>query len=171
MSQAFRFSVRPGHQWRGSNLRQKSLCRSQAGITILCATNTPIKQRISPTRITSATANSAAFQCGGVGGIVDSESALRSAGTLLSRVRAPLSAPWPDGGSESLRSPCCGLAIFKKKASLSAITNFTTEAPGDVNTGKIRCLIQFRLQFAFICTQLPCFVYNLLHAQVSCEVS
>ncbi|GFO08010.1 hypothetical protein PoB_003451500 [Plakobranchus ocellatus] len=43
----------------------------------------------------------------GVGGTVASESALRSAGTLLSRVRAPPSAPWPDGGPESLRSPCC----------------------------------------------------------------
>ncbi|GFO30287.1 hypothetical protein PoB_005679200 [Plakobranchus ocellatus] len=40
-----------------------------------------------------------------------SESALRSAGTLLSRVRAPPPAPWPDGGPESLRSPCCGLAL------------------------------------------------------------
>ncbi|GFO01610.1 hypothetical protein PoB_002811500 [Plakobranchus ocellatus] len=47
----------------------------------------------------------------GVGGTVDSESALRSAGTLLLRVRAPPSAPRPDGGPESLRSPCCGLAI------------------------------------------------------------
>ncbi|GFN78836.1 hypothetical protein PoB_000534200 [Plakobranchus ocellatus] len=45
-----------------------------------------------------------------VGGTVDSESALRSAGTLLSRVRAMPPAPWPDGGPESLRSPCCGLA-------------------------------------------------------------
>ncbi|GFO18620.1 hypothetical protein PoB_004512500 [Plakobranchus ocellatus] len=41
----------------------------------------------------------------GVGGIVASESALRSAGNLLSRVRAPPPAPWPDGGPESLRSP------------------------------------------------------------------
>ncbi|GFO18098.1 hypothetical protein PoB_004460300 [Plakobranchus ocellatus] len=32
----------------------------------------------------------------GVGGTVDSESALRSAGTLLSRVRAPPPAPWPN---------------------------------------------------------------------------
>ncbi|GFO49839.1 hypothetical protein PoB_007634400 [Plakobranchus ocellatus] len=53
--------------------------------------------------------------CGGVGGTVASESALRSAGTILSRVRAPPPAPWPDGGPESLRSPCCGLAIYKKK--------------------------------------------------------
>ncbi|GFN93017.1 hypothetical protein PoB_001952300 [Plakobranchus ocellatus] len=49
----------------------------------------------------------------GVGSTVACESALRSAGTLLSRVRAPLPAPWPDGGPESLRSPCCGLAIYK----------------------------------------------------------
>ncbi|GFO20009.1 hypothetical protein PoB_004651400 [Plakobranchus ocellatus] len=50
---------------------------------------------------------------GGVGSTVACESALRSAGTLLSPVRAPLPAPWPDGGPESLRSPCCGLAIYK----------------------------------------------------------
>ncbi|GFO35658.1 hypothetical protein PoB_006216300 [Plakobranchus ocellatus] len=50
----------------------------------------------------------------GVGSTVACESALRSAGTLLSRVRAPLPAPWPDGGPESLRSPCCGLAVYKK---------------------------------------------------------
>ncbi|GFN91509.1 hypothetical protein PoB_001801500 [Plakobranchus ocellatus] len=49
----------------------------------------------------------------GVGGTVASESALRSAGTLLSRVRSPPPAPWPDGEPESLRSPCCGLAIYK----------------------------------------------------------
>ncbi|GFO15894.1 hypothetical protein PoB_004239900 [Plakobranchus ocellatus] len=34
----------------------------------------------------------------GVGGTVAYESALRSAGTLLSRIRAPPSAPPPDGG-------------------------------------------------------------------------
>ncbi|GFO37627.1 hypothetical protein PoB_006413200 [Plakobranchus ocellatus] len=50
----------------------------------------------------------------GVGGTVACESALRSAGTLLSRVRAPPSAPRPVGGPKSLRSPCCGLAIYKK---------------------------------------------------------
>ncbi|GFO39692.1 hypothetical protein PoB_006619700 [Plakobranchus ocellatus] len=50
----------------------------------------------------------------GIGGTVASESALRSAGTFLSRVRAQPPAPWPDGGPESLRSPCCGLAIYKK---------------------------------------------------------
>ncbi|GFO18110.1 hypothetical protein PoB_004461500 [Plakobranchus ocellatus] len=38
---------------------------------------------------------------GGVGGTVASESALRSAGTLLSRVRAQQSASWPDGGPKA----------------------------------------------------------------------
>ncbi|GFO22447.1 hypothetical protein PoB_004895200 [Plakobranchus ocellatus] len=37
------------------------------------------------------------------------ESALRSAGTFLARVRPPPPAPWPNGGPESLRSACCGL--------------------------------------------------------------
>ncbi|GFN92950.1 hypothetical protein PoB_001945600 [Plakobranchus ocellatus] len=55
----------------------------------------------------------------GVGSTVACESALRSAGTLLSRVRAPLLAPWPDGGPESLRSPCCGLAIYTKTQKLT----------------------------------------------------
>ncbi|GFN91651.1 hypothetical protein PoB_001815700 [Plakobranchus ocellatus] len=49
----------------------------------------------------------------GVSGSVASESALIPAGTLLLRVRAPSSSFWPDGGPESLRSPCCGLAIYK----------------------------------------------------------
>ncbi|GFO46101.1 hypothetical protein PoB_007260600 [Plakobranchus ocellatus] len=44
-----------------------------------------------------------------------SESALRSTGALLSRVRAPPLAPWPDGGSEILRSSCCGQAIYKNQ--------------------------------------------------------
>ncbi|GFO43520.1 hypothetical protein PoB_007002500 [Plakobranchus ocellatus] len=35
-------------------------------------------------------------------GTVDGESALRSAGTFLSWVRAPSPAPWPDGGPGSL---------------------------------------------------------------------
>ncbi|GFO16716.1 hypothetical protein PoB_004322100 [Plakobranchus ocellatus] len=55
----------------------------------------------------------------GVGGTVASESALRPAATLLSRVRAPPPAPWPDGESESLRSPYCGLAIHKNLVNLS----------------------------------------------------
>ncbi|GFN89572.1 hypothetical protein PoB_001607800 [Plakobranchus ocellatus] len=45
---------------------------------------------------------------------MDSESALRFAGTLLSRVRAPPPAPWPEGGPESLISSCCGFAIYKE---------------------------------------------------------
>ncbi|GFN98829.1 hypothetical protein PoB_002533500 [Plakobranchus ocellatus] len=51
------------------------------------------------------------------------ESALRSAGTLVSRVRAPLPAPWPDGGPECLRSPCCGLAIYKKLKNSTQVTS------------------------------------------------
>ncbi|GFO32478.1 transglutaminase [Plakobranchus ocellatus] len=51
---------------------------------------------------------------GGVGGTVASESALRSAGTVQSRVRAPTPAPRPDGGPQSLRSPFCGVAVHKK---------------------------------------------------------
>ncbi|GFO30809.1 hypothetical protein PoB_005731400 [Plakobranchus ocellatus] len=53
--------------------------------------------------------------CEGVGGTVACESILRSAGTLLSRVRAPPSAPRPDGGPKSLRLSCCGLAIYKTR--------------------------------------------------------
>ncbi|GFO33929.1 hypothetical protein PoB_006043400 [Plakobranchus ocellatus] len=49
---------------------------------------------------------------GGVGGTVDSESVLRSAGTLLLRVRASPMAPWPDGGPETLRSLDCGQAMY-----------------------------------------------------------
>ncbi|GFO08015.1 hypothetical protein PoB_003452000 [Plakobranchus ocellatus] len=54
----------------------------------------------------------------GIGGSVDSESALRSAGTLQSRVQAPPPVPWPDGGPESLRSPCCEQAMCKNQTSL-----------------------------------------------------
>ncbi|GFO26295.1 arylsulfatase b-like [Plakobranchus ocellatus] len=50
----------------------------------------------------------------GVGGTVDSESAIRSGVTLLSRVRAPPPAPWPDEGPESLRSPKSRPLILKK---------------------------------------------------------
>ncbi|GFO32450.1 hypothetical protein PoB_005895500 [Plakobranchus ocellatus] len=46
--------------------------------------------------------------------VVDSVSALRSAGTFLTQVRAPLLTPWLDGGPQSLKSPCCGLAIYMK---------------------------------------------------------
>ncbi|GFO31647.1 hypothetical protein PoB_005815200 [Plakobranchus ocellatus] len=56
-------------------------------------------------------------ELGNVGGTVASESAVRSAGTLLSRVRVPPSTPWPDEGPESLRSPCCGWAIRKNQTS------------------------------------------------------
>ncbi|GFO10987.1 hypothetical protein PoB_003749200 [Plakobranchus ocellatus] len=44
---------------------------------------------------------------------VASESALRSEGTLLSRVRVPPPTPWSGGGPESLSSPYCELTIYK----------------------------------------------------------
>ncbi|GFO26705.1 hypothetical protein PoB_005321000 [Plakobranchus ocellatus] len=49
------------------------------------------------------------------------ESSLRSAGTLLSRVRALPSAPRPDGGPNSLRSPCCGLATLNAEIQASSM--------------------------------------------------
>ncbi|GFO17683.1 reverse transcriptase-like protein [Plakobranchus ocellatus] len=61
---------------------------------------------------------------GGVGSTVACESALRSAGTLLSRVRAPLPAHWPDGGPESLRSSCSPISrcwIFNWGANLRSL--------------------------------------------------
>ncbi|GFO02269.1 acetylcholine receptor subunit alpha-like [Plakobranchus ocellatus] len=45
----------------------------------------------------------------GVADTVASEYALRSAGTLLSRIPAPPQASRPKGGTENLRSSCCGL--------------------------------------------------------------
>ncbi|GFO44970.1 hypothetical protein PoB_007147500 [Plakobranchus ocellatus] len=55
----------------------------------------------------------------GVGGTMDSESALRCARTPLSRVRALPPAPRPDGGGpESLRSSCCGRAISTNQTNL-----------------------------------------------------
>ncbi|GFO01170.1 hypothetical protein PoB_002767500 [Plakobranchus ocellatus] len=47
---------------------------------------------------------------GVVGGTVASESAMRSAVTLLSRLRHR-----PDGGAESLKSPSCRLLISEKR--------------------------------------------------------
>ncbi|GFN81155.1 hypothetical protein PoB_000766100 [Plakobranchus ocellatus] len=65
-----------------------------------------------------------ALEAEGVGGTVAGEAGLRSAGTLLSRVRAPPPAPWLDRGPESLRSPCCGLAIYKNQTFRTSETFF-----------------------------------------------
>ncbi|GFO30507.1 hypothetical protein PoB_005701200 [Plakobranchus ocellatus] len=59
---------------------------------------------------------------GGVSSTVISESALRSAGTLLPRVRAPPSAPRPDGGPQSPRSLCCGQTIYTNQTPCSLYT-------------------------------------------------
>ncbi|GFN99947.1 hypothetical protein PoB_002645300 [Plakobranchus ocellatus] len=91
---------------------------------------------ITPALLTENKVKATVHLCkGGVGGSVTSESALRSAGTFLWRVRAPSLAPCPDGGPESLRSPCCGLAIYKKqtkhlcKAKDPQLPDLVTEFP------------------------------------------
>ncbi|GFO12735.1 vitamin B12-dependent ribonucleotide reductase [Plakobranchus ocellatus] len=73
-----------------------------------------VKQGIHTASIISSTEE---LRCVEVGDMA-CESALRSAGTHLSRVRAPPSTPRPDGGLKSLRSPCCGLAIYKNPKTL-----------------------------------------------------
>ncbi|GFN90129.1 hypothetical protein PoB_001663500 [Plakobranchus ocellatus] len=50
-----------------------------------------------------------------VGGTANSEPALRSAGTVLSRIQALSPAPWLNGELESLRSPCCKQAIHNNQ--------------------------------------------------------
>ncbi|GFO40580.1 hypothetical protein PoB_006708500 [Plakobranchus ocellatus] len=54
----------------------------------------------------------------GFGGPVDDEPALRSARIHLSKVRAPPPAPWPGGGSESLRSTRRQLLITTNETKL-----------------------------------------------------
>ncbi|GFN95072.1 hypothetical protein PoB_002157800 [Plakobranchus ocellatus] len=100
---------------------QQLLQLHQLGTNSLChqlkikTTNIFMNQNNS-LRVPSSFCMAVSIYCriGAVGGTVDSESSLRSAGTLLSRVRALPPAPWPDGRRESLRSPCFRLAIYKK---------------------------------------------------------
>ncbi|GFO17128.1 hypothetical protein PoB_004363300 [Plakobranchus ocellatus] len=44
---------------------------------------------------------------------VDSDLGLRSTGILLLQVQTLSPTPWPGGRSQSLRSSCCGLAMYK----------------------------------------------------------
>ncbi|GFN75776.1 hypothetical protein PoB_000228200 [Plakobranchus ocellatus] len=62
-----------------------------------------------------------------------SESTLRCEGTLLSGVRASPLAPWPDREPESLRSPCCGLAIFIKSQPSLYIKSRTQDSTHDLD--------------------------------------
>ncbi|GFN99319.1 hypothetical protein PoB_002582500 [Plakobranchus ocellatus] len=67
--------------------------------------------------------------------LVVSGSGLRSVGILLSRTRAPPPAPWTDGGPKSLRSPCCGLAIYENPHDDS---NFSMELNASPQQGDLR---------------------------------
>ncbi|GFO26272.1 hypothetical protein PoB_005277700 [Plakobranchus ocellatus] len=73
------------------------------------------------------------YKIRGIGGTVASESALRSAATSLSRARAPPPAPWPDEEPESLRSPCCGLAIYKKPNQTKPRYKIPCKRKNDIN--------------------------------------
>ncbi|GFN82985.1 hypothetical protein PoB_000949100 [Plakobranchus ocellatus] len=64
------------------------------------------------------------------------ESALRSAETLLSRVQAQPLAFWPDGGPESLRSPCCKLDIHKNQIKLQNTILSKTDTLDNVSRKK-----------------------------------
>ncbi|GFO28898.1 hypothetical protein PoB_005540300 [Plakobranchus ocellatus] len=52
------------------------------------------------------------------GGTVDSDSAPRSAETILSRVRTPPPVLWHDGRPESLISFCCGQVMYQNYPSI-----------------------------------------------------
>ncbi|GFO00487.1 hypothetical protein PoB_002699200 [Plakobranchus ocellatus] len=70
-------------------------------------------------------------------GTVDSEFVLRSAETLLSRIRALPLVPWPDGGPESLRSRCLGQDVHKsdENPSLSFCQGTKNEEEGGKGRG------------------------------------
>ncbi|GFN91277.1 hypothetical protein PoB_001778300 [Plakobranchus ocellatus] len=89
---------------------------TQSGYTRLHKVATQRLQRLE-NRWRLATRSHSNVSLCGVSGTVASESALRSPGTLLSQVRAQPPASWPDGGPKSLRSPCCGLAMYKNQTS------------------------------------------------------
>ncbi|GFN80637.1 hypothetical protein PoB_000714300 [Plakobranchus ocellatus] len=85
---------------------------------------------------------------GGVGGTVNSESALRSAAIPLSQVRAPPPAPWPDGGPESLRSPCCGLDIYTSDGLIRAYSIILNSLLQQHSTSPVCSNIVFRRKLA-----------------------
>ncbi|GFO42276.1 hypothetical protein PoB_006878100 [Plakobranchus ocellatus] len=98
----------PRHICRHKSLERLAITGKIEGIR---SKDFGVKQSTNSTSTSSTTSREEGG--GGVGGTVACESALRSAVTLLSRVRAPPSAPRPDGGPKSLRLPCRGLAIYK----------------------------------------------------------
>ncbi|GFN88044.1 hypothetical protein PoB_001455000 [Plakobranchus ocellatus] len=76
-----------------------------------------------------------------VGGTVDRESILRAPGTLLSRVRAPPQAPWPDGGPESLRSHV--VVRLQKPNFYLCIFCFGISVVRNLADDKIKCFSSF----------------------------
>ncbi|GFN96650.1 hypothetical protein PoB_002315600 [Plakobranchus ocellatus] len=58
---------------------------------------------------------------------------LKSAGSLLSRVRAPPPAPWPDGRPESLRSPCCEDWLYTNTKSINNNNNSSSSSNNNNN--------------------------------------
>ncbi|GFO37658.1 hypothetical protein PoB_006416300 [Plakobranchus ocellatus] len=57
---------------------------------------------------------------------------------LLSRFRAPPPASWPGGGSERLRSPCCGLT--GDHASCGKVQACERRVPAGIRTGSLSTL-------------------------------
>ncbi|GFN77810.1 hypothetical protein PoB_000431600 [Plakobranchus ocellatus] len=73
----------------------------------------------------------------GVGSTGATKSALRSAGTCMSRVRDPPSAPWPDGGPKSLSTRCASAILSWSPSHFTCLPGMDGEsskclrAPGD----------------------------------------
>ncbi|GFO04404.1 hypothetical protein PoB_003090900 [Plakobranchus ocellatus] len=72
----------------------------------------------------------------GVGDIVVSESALRSAGTLLSRVRVSPPAPWHDGAPKSFRP----LLYNKSNCGTKVTSILTLMVSSDLYNKRLACL-------------------------------
>ncbi|GFO39591.1 hypothetical protein PoB_006609600 [Plakobranchus ocellatus] len=94
MFSGFKASVRPKRQWQSSNPRKKVPADVMAGWS------------------------RAALALAKLSFTDDSNSRKKASLYILRRergFRAPPSAPRPDGGPQSLRSSCCGLAIYKSR--------------------------------------------------------
>ncbi|GFO22754.1 hypothetical protein PoB_004925900 [Plakobranchus ocellatus] len=93
--------IHSGTRCVGGNVAKKPVCRSRS-----VAGSSPV---------TAPWLDRGPETLRGVGGTVDSEAALRYAGSPLSRVRAHHLRLCLTKGPESLRSPCCGVAMYKNQ--------------------------------------------------------